>query len=89
MGSLFAHNVKRKQIMSDNYFTGLIVYIHNNPVHHGFVEDIRDWEYASFAGILEENDSIIKLKEILGWFGNKNAFVEAHINTMGLRSAFD
>ncbi|MCK5280574.1 MAG: hypothetical protein KAI99_03770 [Cyclobacteriaceae bacterium] len=89
MGSLFAPNVKRKQIINDSYFTSLIVYIHNNPVHHGFVQDIWDWSHSSYQGILEENDSIVEVKEILEWFGNKNAFVEAHKNTMGLRSAFD
>lgn len=88
-GSLFNPRVKRKQIMDNNYYTSLIVYIHNNPVHHGFVQDIWDWSHSSYQGILEESDSIVEVKEILKWFGNKNAFIEAHKNTMGLRSAFD
>jgi len=36
-GSLFEKNFERKQITSESYFQKLIYYIHNNPVHHGFV----------------------------------------------------
>ncbi len=89
MGSLFAQNVKRKQIINDSYFTGLIVYIHNNPVHHGFVEDVGDWVHSSYISILEENDSIVEEKEILKWFGSKDAFTTAHKKAVGLRSVFD
>jgi REP element-mobilizing transposase RayT len=39
-GSLFMPNFKRKIIDSDEYYTGMIVYIHNNPIHHNFVTDL-------------------------------------------------
>jgi len=39
-GSLFIPRYKRKQIDSNEYFKQLIHYVHFNPVHHGFVEDL-------------------------------------------------
>lgn len=88
-GSLFIPRVKRKQIMNDNYFSDLIVYIHNNPVHHGFVADISDWGHSSYRGILRENDQIVDVNEILGWFGSLRVFVDAHKDGNGLTSVFD
>jgi len=46
-GSLFQPNVKKKLVNSDAYFTQLILYIHNNPVKHGFVKNLYDWPYSS------------------------------------------
>jgi len=47
-GSLFIPNFERKHIDSDEYFRQLIHYIHFHPVHHGFVDDLRDWKHSSF-----------------------------------------
>ncbi|HKI45476.1 MAG TPA: hypothetical protein VKA08_09120, partial [Balneolales bacterium] len=46
-GSLFQPNMKRKKVTDESYFTQLILYIHNNPVKHGFVRDLYDWPYSS------------------------------------------
>jgi putative transposase len=40
-GSLFERAFKRKLINSNDYFRQLVLYIHNNPVHHGFCEHKR------------------------------------------------
>jgi len=37
-GSLFIPNFKRKKANNENYMGNLICYIHNNPIHHGFVK---------------------------------------------------
>jgi len=47
-GNLFEQKFKRKHINSEEYFRQLIHYIHFNPVHHQFVEDLRNWKYSSF-----------------------------------------
>ena len=88
-GSLFNPRVKRKQITDDSYFTRLIIYIHTNPIHHGFVEHVGDWGHSSYNGIMEENDLIVDKNEIISWFGNQDGFFEAHKNTGGIRSVFD
>ncbi len=89
IGGLFNRPVKRKQITNNSYFTSLIVYIHNNPVHHGFVEGIGDWKHASYDDMLQENDHLVKTAEIIEWFGNKEAFVAAHHNVKMTKSVFD
>ena len=35
-GSLFERPFKRKLIKDEDYLKQLVLYIHNNPVHHGF-----------------------------------------------------
>lgn len=88
-GSLFSPRVKRKAITNNNYFTALIVYIHQNTVHHGFVDDLRHWLHSSCTGILEGNDPVVHEKEIIDWFGDKAAFIDAHKITKGIMSTFD
>ena len=47
-GSLFIKNFKRKEITNENYLRTVIMYIHLNPIKHGFVTQIADWEWSSF-----------------------------------------
>ncbi len=35
-------------IISENDLNNQINYIHYNPVKHGFVHNVKDWEYSSF-----------------------------------------
>lgn len=56
-GSLFQRPFKYKKVDSDNYFTKLILYIHNNPVKHGFVLDAREWPHSSLQQFIIPNVS--------------------------------
>src|SRR5690554_39819 len=47
-GSLFLKNFKRKEILDENYLRNLILYIHLNPLKHGFTNDILDWKWNSY-----------------------------------------
>src|SRR5690554_4833686 len=47
-GSLFLKNFKRKEILDENYLRNLILYIHLNPLKHGFINDILDWKWNSY-----------------------------------------
>ncbi len=47
-GSLFLKNFKRKEISDENYLRNLILYIHLNPVKHGFTNVISDWKWVSY-----------------------------------------
>ncbi|UII33147.1 hypothetical protein LVD17_04815 [Fulvivirga ulvae] len=77
-GSLFTPNFNRKPVESDTYFTSLIVYIHNNPIHHGFVTDAEDWPHSSYHSYLLEKRTKIAREEGLQWFGGRKEFVEVH-----------
>lgn len=77
-GSLFQRPFKRNPILNDAYFTALIVYIHNNPVHHGFVNVPEDWPHSSWHAYLSSKPSKLKKEEGLAWFGGKEEFLKLH-----------
>ena len=77
-GSLFTPNFGRKQIDSEQYFARLIVYIHNNPVYHGFVENPGEWRYSSWKAYLLAKSTNVEIQEGLEWFGSINTFKALH-----------
>lgn len=78
MGSLFIPNFSRKLIDSDTYFKQLIYYIHFNPVHHGFVNDLRDCKHSSFETLFSEKATNLKREELIEWFDDKDNFWTFH-----------
>jgi len=77
-GKLFCDSFERKEIISNDYFLSIIHYIHFNPVHHGFVNDIRNWKYSSFKSFLTVKPTNIKRDEVINWFGGLDAFYTFH-----------
>ncbi|NGP77413.1 hypothetical protein G3570_12265 [Balneolaceae bacterium YR4-1] len=77
-GSLFIPNFKRKLIDSEAYFTRLIVYIHNNPVYHGFVSEPGEWCYSSYLAYRKNKMTKVSIKEGLAWFGGIESFDDLH-----------
>ena len=72
-GSLFLKNFKRKRIIDVNYLIECILYIHLNPVKHGFRQHPADWESSSF------HDFHIKRPGVLNsLFGNEENYFESH-----------
>lgn len=60
-GSLFLKNFKRKEISDENYLRNLILYIHLNPVKHGFTNDILDWKWVSYQSFPVAHQEIFRL----------------------------
>ena len=65
---IFQRRYYEHTIVSEKDFYTHVDYIHYNPVKHGYVNQVKDWEYSSFRkyikdGFYDEN-----------WcnFGNKN-----------------
>ncbi len=77
-GSLFERPFKRLHIIDDKYFRSIIHYIHYNPVHHGFVDDLRNWKYSSFESFFSDKATQLKREEVINWFDNKENFYEFH-----------
>lgn len=77
-GKLFMEDFSRKLIEDDIYYRNVIHYIHFNPVHHGFVKDLRDWKYSSFESYFSENSSNLKREEVIEWFDDLDKFYEYH-----------
>lgn len=89
MGSLFIPNFKREEITSDNYFTNIILYIHANPVHHGFIKSIVDWPWSSYQLIRDGSLSFIKGDEVIAWFGNRNEYEKIHLQPIDVKTKLD
>jgi len=77
-GSLFNRPFKAKSITSDSYLTNVIFYIHHNPVHHGFTKHIEDWPHCSYHAMLSEKETFLLRKDVIDWFGDKEAFIRLH-----------
>ena len=77
-GSLFAPNFKRKEITSQEYFKNVVIYIHQNPIRHGFAEKLTDWPWTSYQAILVDLPTHLKRKEILELFSNSIEYIHLH-----------
>ncbi len=77
--SLFQKNFKRKEIDSEEYFRKLVIYIHQNPVLHGFTNSYKEYPYSSFSHYLHSgSESFLNCNKVLKLFGGIENFNTAH-----------
>ncbi len=88
-GSLFEKNFHRLKITSEKYFQNLVVYIHQNPVHHGFTSDFRDYPWTSYGSIISTKPTKIHRETVLEWFGGKENFIDVHRKIVDLDIILD
>ncbi len=79
-GSLLRQNTRRKVVWNERYLVNAILYVHLNPVYHGFTSHPEDWPYSSYHAYLSESMTRIPRMEVLKWFGGKECFVKLHRN---------
>jgi putative transposase len=77
-GPLFESPFERKLVDDENYLMAMIYYCHGNAVHHGFVNDLREWEFSSYHSILANDSSLVTTTEIIKRFGSISCFEESH-----------
>jgi len=77
-GSLFQKYFRRKKINSDEYFRGLVWYIHNNPVNHKIYSDYKTYKWSSYHRILQNNHSKLIKSEVIEWFENRDNYILFH-----------
>jgi putative transposase len=77
-GSLFIHPFKRKLIDDIDYFKRLVVYIHNNPVHHGFTDYAMDYPWSSYLTCISIKPTRLQRDSVIGWFDCEANFKTAH-----------
>ena len=75
LGSLFCKTFRRISINNDIYFKVLVVYIHKNPVHYGFVDDFKDYPWSSYGTILSNKPTKLQRENELGWFDSQGNFI--------------
>ncbi len=78
IGSLFIQPFKRKQINNEKYFRQLVIYIHNNPVHHGFVEHPVDYPWSSYLSCVSVKPAKLQRETVIRWFDDVANFKEVH-----------
>jgi putative transposase len=77
-GSLFERTFERKLVSSEIYFQQLIFYIHNNPVHHCFVEKISLYPWSSYETIISNRPTRLKRNDVIALFGDAENFIIYH-----------
>ncbi len=78
-GALLQQKYKRKEIDSDEYYTTMIMYIHNNPVKSGICQHASQWKFSSYNSIAQNNSKTKICKEnVLEWFGGTSEFIRMH-----------
>lgn len=77
-GTLFSRPFKRKKVESMEYMRNLVIYIHSNPINHGFTSNLSEWKYSSYNSIISGSNFELKGKEVINWFENLNNFSETH-----------
>ena len=78
IGSLFQKPFRRKRVEDENYFTSLIWYIHNNPVHHHLCNNLTTYKWSSYQSHISDKPTQLNRKEVISWFGDVEAFISFH-----------
>ena len=76
-GALIANRYKSKPVEVDEYFLGLIRYIHQNPKKAGIVTEINEYEWSSYNEYINEEQGLAD-KEFVMQMISKNGFEELH-----------
>jgi len=77
-GSLFERPFKRKEIENERYLKRVILYIHNNPVHHGFCSHPVEYPWLSHLSCISVKPTKLKRESVLGWFDSEANFKQLH-----------
>lgn len=77
-GGLFERRFKRKHIDNLKYLRRMVLYIHNNPVHHGFCEHPSEYSWSSYLTCISLKPTKLKRDEVMGWFDSEANFRLMH-----------
>ena len=77
-GSLFQKSFSRKLISSKIYFRYMVYYIHHNPVHHGFVDNMIEYPWSSYLLFPSPKKSFLNRAEVIVWFDDIDNFKSFH-----------
>jgi len=77
-GALFERPFKRKTIDNEGYLKQVILYIHNNPVHHGFCSHPMEYPWSSYLTCVSIKPTKLHRDRVIGWFDNEANFKYVH-----------
>ncbi len=88
-GALFERPFKRIPVDSESYLMRLIVYIHQNPQKHKFVDDFRDWNYSSYHDLITNVPTRLQRDKAIQLFGSQVDFIRIHQEIQPLENLED
>ena len=77
-GNLFERPFKRKLIDNEEYLKTAVLYIHNNPVHHGFCTHPLEYPWTSYLTSISNKPTKLKRDEVLKLFNDTENFKQQH-----------
>jgi len=84
-GNLFERPFKRKLIEDMEYLKTMVIYIHNNPVHHKFTEHAMDYLWSSYLTCISVKSTHLQRDIVIGWFDGVAGFKGAHDNPFDIK----
>lgn len=83
-GSLFQKHLKRKVITDMDYLQNSICYVHHNPIHHEFTQELTDYPHSSYNDIINSNETIVNKDSTIEYFDGLSNFIYNHLDLLGL-----
>ena len=77
-GSLFEHPFRRKVVTSEEYFRNLIIYIHQNPQKHGFIDNFKDYPWSSYGTMISDKPTLLNRNKVIEWFDGIDNLTSVH-----------
>ena len=77
-GSLFQEHFQRHRVNNQRYLVNLMLYIHLNPVKHGFCEEFSKYRFTSYNAYLSDEFSFVDKTAIFEIMGGKENFIYLH-----------
>ncbi len=89
-GSLFEKPFHRKPLSHPRSVLAVARYIHRNPVHHGFITDLREWPWSSFHAYLDDQPSWLQRATVMEMVGDRAGLAALHKlpDETGIATAF-
>jgi REP element-mobilizing transposase RayT len=83
-GNLFERPFKRKLVHNEDYLRQVILYVHNNPIHHGFCSHPLEYPWSSYITCVSEKLTKLKRESVLNLFNERDNFKKQHNQQINL-----
>jgi hypothetical protein len=83
-GNLFERPFKRKLVHNEDYLRQVILYVHNNPIHHGFCSHPLEYPWSSYITCVSEKPTKLKRESVLNLFNERDNFKKQHNQQINL-----
>ena len=77
-GAVFEHTYRRIEVDNEQYLKRLILYIHNNPVKHGFCKRPVDYPWSSYLSLISIKPTKLARERVIGYFDSQANFKIRH-----------